>query len=142
MTEEFYSPGRIRYREPEVVWIIKFALDGNTWPVDHRHESGYVGGKGRKVGHTAPFEVTKVNTSEILHRLRCCSLDGLNLEYVLRLSDGDEVYLIQRLADYQHRSYDEVKSGVNSALHFCCGWRRKVDSYKRYVEKYMSRRRK
>lgn len=141
MTEEFYSPGRIRYREPEVVWIIKFALDGNTWPSEHR-DSGYSGSPKRKQGHTAPFEVTKVNTAEVLLRLRMCHLDGLNLEYVLRLSDGDEVYLIQRLADYQHRNYDEVKRGINSALHYCCGWRRKRDNFKRYVEKYMSRRRR
>ena len=139
---DYHSPASIHYTQEQVVWIIRFALDGNTWPVDHRHESGYVGGKGRKVGHTAPFEVTKVNTSEILHRLRCCSLDGLNLEYVLRLSDSDEVYLIQRLADYQHRSYEEVKEGVKSALKFCCGWHRKHDSFKRYCEKYRSRKRR
>jgi len=135
----YHSPGSIRYREDEIIWLIKFCLDGNVWPTDHR-ETGYSGSPKRKVGHTAPFEATKVNTAEVLTRLRACGLDGLNLEYVLRLSDGDDVYLIQRAADYQHRSYEDVKEGIRSALKFCCGWRRKRDSYSRYRQKYVFRR--
>jgi len=134
----YHSPASIRYSQEQVIWIIRYALDGNTWPTDHR-ETGYSGSPKRKAGHTAPYEVTKTHTAEVLHRLRCCSLDGLNLEYVLRLSDGDDVYLIQRAADYQHRSFQEVKDGIRSALFYCCGWRRKRDSFQRYCEKYLSR---
>lgn len=131
MKEEFYSPGSIRYTKSQVLWLLKNVMDGDTWPPDHR-ETGYTGDPKKKGGRHAPYEMTKMVVGELAARLERCGEDGLALEFITRLSDGDDAYLIGRVAHYQRRQSEDVQQGITLALRYCSGFRGKQISYGRW----------
>lgn len=144
MTERWYNYSEIRYTREQVLFLLQNGslLRAGFWPVKP-DDSGYTGSMhGKQFKSEGNFIKATTIIAELDTRITKCGDDGLALEFAVCLSDGDDVYLMQRVADYQHRSYEDVKQGIKSALLYCCGWRRKRDSFKRYCEKYRSRKRK
>ncbi len=131
--EEFYTPSQIRFRKVEVLWLIRnlSIISAGTWPPENR-ETGYSGSSKKQHSHSAYFEIPETIAGEMEARLSRCGLDGLALEFVTRLSDGDDVYVIQRIAIYQKRTFVQVKDGIKLALRYCSGHHRKHVSYSRF----------
>ncbi len=134
-SEEWYKPSEIRFRKNEVLWLIRnlSIISAGTWPPEHK-ETGYTGNKGKAHSHSAHFEIPETIAGEIEARLSRCGLDGLALEFVTRLADGDDVYVIQRIANYQRRPFLQVKDGIKLALRYCRGYHRKHVSYSRFCD--------
>ena len=130
MKEEHYSPAEIKYNRPQFLWLVKTVCGGNSWPSDGR-ESGYSGGKGKKPGHHAPYELVKMIGGECETRLARCGQDGLLLEYTIMFGDFDD-YTYQKLGNYMRMDISEVKYRVNLALKYCCGYHRKKITYGRF----------
>ncbi len=134
MKEEHYSPAEINFKSKEqVLWLIRnlSLISSGVWPSDHK-ETGYAGSSKKVVGHRAPYEAAEVIAGELELRLEKCGDDGLALEFVVCLSDSDDIYLKQRIANYQRRSYDEVCQGISTALKYIRGYHRKKISYGRF----------
>ncbi len=132
MKDEYYYPKEIKYTAREIVWLMRNVLFQDTWPSDHRIETGYTGGKGRKVGHHANFEVVQMIIAELSARLRLCGMAGLYLEYVTLIDFEDQNYVLARLAGYSGTTAEEVLSLTKMAMRFCCGRRRKQGSFNRF----------
>ena len=78
--KEWYSPGEIRFKVREVLWLIQNmeSLQNGHWPPE---ASNYVDIFGKKSGrHKAPFITAADYYIEITDRLEKCGQDGLILE--------------------------------------------------------------
>ena len=78
--KDWYSPGEIRFKVQEALWLIQNlqTLEGGRWPPE---ASNYVDMVGRHVGRQkAPFETAVQFHAEITERLEKCGIDGLILE--------------------------------------------------------------
>ena len=82
MTEGWYSPGEIRFKVREALWLIQNleSLHLGYWPPD---ASNYVDRQGiNKRMRKAPFETAADYYIEITDRLERCGIDGLILEAI------------------------------------------------------------
>jgi hypothetical protein len=131
MTEEYWKPSEIRFSVPQILWLLKYVSDSLEWPVDHRYETGYVGGPGKKQNHIAPYATVKEIVGELNARLVKCGEDGLMLEYCARIGALDE-WSYQKLGRYFRLPWYEVKKRVFKALNYCRGRKRKKQSYREY----------
>ena len=133
MKEEYYKPSEASaYRKEHVLWLLRNVLFQDTWPSDHRTETGYAGGKGHTVGHNAPFTTIREVIGELNVRLKLCGKAGLYLEYLTLIDYGDTDYLLSRLAGYTGVTRREVRYKANMAMRFCRGRERKLMTFKRF----------
>lgn len=131
---EWYNPSAITFRSRrQVIWLIKnlSIIGDGSWPPEHR-ESGYSGQSKKPASHHAKYESAGMIHAELTKRLEKAGEDGMALEFLIRLSEGDEVYIKQRIANYQHRPFEHVHKGVELALRYIIGNRRKRVSYRNY----------
>ena len=90
MDKDFYSPGEIRFKVREALWLIQNleTLQAGRWPPD---SSNYVDIGGRKQpSHKAPFETAAEFYAEITDRLEKCGQDGLILEAIEAWGKSEE----------------------------------------------------
>jgi len=125
MVDEYWKPSQIVYSKSQILWLLRNVLFKDTWPSDHRTESGYSGSKGHTVGHHANYETIRMIIGELNARLRLCGKAGLYLEYITLIDYGDQDYLLQRLAGYHSTTPREVSYLTNLAMRFCSGRKRK-----------------
>lgn len=100
------------------------------WPPQSA-DTGYVdmpGGK--KTNSHAPYERAGQVAAEVDARLALCGQDGFMLEdhFTWGKEYGD-------IARQWHLDSREVYDRMMSALYFCCGWKRKRDSYDDFKRK-------
>ncbi len=135
MIEEYYKPSEIRYTREQIMWLLRNVLFQDTWPSDHRTETGYTGSKHRTVGHHANFETIKMITAELSARMKLCGAAGLYLEYLTCMDFDDYDSMCARLAGYFSTTPREVSYQATLALRFCCRRKRKLVTFK-YFCKY------
>jgi len=133
MKEEYYRPREIRYTKPQIKWLILNVFGSDVWPSDGK-ETGYTGGKGKLINSHAPYETVKVITGELSARLNKCGLDGLLLCYLIKTSEGDNVYVEQEIADFLKENPDDIRFRLKTVLNYCRGRRRKLMGYGRYLD--------
>ena len=139
MKPEYYKPGEIRYSKSQILWLLRNVLFQDTWPSDHRTETGYAGGKGKAPGHHANFETIRMIISELNSRLRKCGKAGLCLEYITLIDYEDTEYLMERLAGYHGTTRSEIAYLTSLALRFCCGRARKRVTFEMFCKYTRSR---
>ena len=123
--KEWFSPGSIRFTKDELLWILPHlqSMIVGDWPPEHK-ETGYVGKSKSRRKPGAYFEPAVCVAAEINVRLKACRRDGLMLRarYCWGVSEQD-------LAEYFNLPEDKVVQGINSALRYCIGWKRKRTEY-------------
>ena len=135
MIEEYYKPSEIRYTREQIMWLLRNVLFQDTWPSDHRAETGYTGGQFKSHGHHANFETIKMITAELSARMKLCGAAGMYLEYLTCMDFDDYDSMCARLAGYFGTTPREVSYQANLALRFCCRRKRKLVTFK-YFCKY------
>jgi len=80
MDKDFYSPGEIRFKVREALWLIQNleTLQAGHWSPDVSNYTDIIGRSSRS--HKAPFETAAEFYAEITDRLEQCGQDGLILE--------------------------------------------------------------
>ena len=135
---DYYYPNQISYTYNQILWLLRNVLFQTEWPSDNI-ETGYTGGKGRKVGHHANFEVVQMITAELSARLKLCGAAGLYLEYLTCMDFDDYDSMCARLAGYFSTTSREVSYQANLALRFCCRRKRKLVTFKYFCKYTRSR---
>ena len=140
MKDEYYKPSEVSaYRKEHVIWLLKNVLFQDTWPSDHRTETGYSGSKGNSRGHNAPFTTIREVIGELNARLKSCGPAGLYLEYLTIVDYGDQDYLLSRLAGYHDTTPREVSYLAKMAMRYCCGRKRKHVTFDKFCSYTKSR---
>jgi hypothetical protein len=90
MTEQYYSPGQIRYLRDDIIWMIAVVLplEAGQWPLSPV-ETGYVGNQ-KTPSHAAPFETPGCIRAEVEKRIKMAKSDGETL--VWEIQHGFEYY--------------------------------------------------
>ena len=133
MKQLWYSPNSVsrNYSKNKIIWVIENVFGSDYWPSENR-ESGYVGKGKRQIDIHANYEFMRMITAEISARLARCGQDGLALEFYYRLSNGDFVDVARRIANYLKVDDGEVVERVKTALSYCCGEERKMETYSEF----------
>lgn len=130
MTErkEWYSPSSIRFTKDQLLWLLPHLdnIRAGDWPPEHK-ETGYIGKSKSKRKPGAYFEPAVCIGAEVSVRLLACRRDGQMV--IARYCWGKNE---EELAEYFNLPYDRVIEGINSALRYCTGWKRKRTKYSQW----------
>jgi len=88
--KDFYSPGEIRFKVREALWLIQNleSLQAGHWPTDSSNYVDIIGRTNR--ASKAPYETAAEFYAEITDRLEKCGQDGLILEAIEAWGKSEE----------------------------------------------------
>ena len=115
MDKDFYSPGQIRFKRDEMIWLISwlpYMQEEGKWPPEYK-ETGYTGEKSNR-NSIASFEIPSEYIAEVTYRLKTTGEAGGAL--VDEIQGG--------ITDYEGLSRPAKR-----ALNYISGWRRRNQTY-------------
>jgi len=131
--KDWYSPGEIRFKVQEALWLIQnlLILERGQWPPE---ASNYIDMVSRKTGRSrAPFETAAQFYAEITDRLEKCGIDGLILEAIESWGKSEE-----SMAKYLKMPIWSIRKRAKSSLGYVASGpaRRWHDTRRRAAESY------
>ncbi len=131
---DWFSPRQITFSREQMVWLIenREILQEGKWPSEHI-ETGYSGGKGKTVGHSAPFETPIIHIAEVNDRLDAIT----ELEARLTAASFDGKLLVAEIES--GKTISELSFEARTALNYISGWKRKRMSLSDWRKKYRYR---
>jgi len=132
---DYCKPSDIRMWPEHVTWAIEHLreLEEGRWPRDNR-ETGYVGGPGASVSHTAYFVTAVCLSAEIKYRLERCNVNSQDGKLTVKCLADD--WDAQTLADLMKTNVENIDRRIKRVVLYCSGQRRRRLTYAEFNRRH------
>lgn len=127
MPEPYYPIAGFRYTKEDITWVLTniSLLEAGIWP---QRPTNYTNMRVQtSIKPNAKFVSAVEIAAEVTVRLKATGQDG-----TLAMMYHAHGVTIEELGDLLKWDYGKVMRHINAAISFCCGFRRRRESYRDY----------